>query len=130
MLMDDSELEKIRSKKRAELLKAMEKKQKEKEMEKSAEMKKKDLEMRKKQLIQQLLMPDALVYLGKIRQQNESLAMKIEETIMVMYVNHVIEEKLTLVDIKAVERRYTGKDSSIMVKRRGKDAKTLSEDLK
>ena len=128
--MDDSELEKIRSKKRAELLKAMEKKQKEKEMEKSAEMKKKDLEMRKKQLIQQLLMPDALVYLGKIRQQNESLAMKIEETIMVMYVNHVIEEKLTLVDIKAVERRYTGKDSSIMVKRRGKDAKTLSEDLK
>ncbi|WP_287588612.1 DNA-binding protein [Candidatus Borrarchaeum sp.] len=128
--MDDSELEKIRAKKRAELLKAMEKKQKEKEMEKSAEMKKKDLEMRKKQLIQQLLMPDALVYLGKIRQQNESLAIKIEETIMVMYVNHVIEEKLTLVDIKAVERRYTGQDSSIMVKRRGKDAKTLSEDLK
>ena len=128
--MDDSELEKIRAKKRAELLKAMEKKQKEKEMEKSAEMKKKDLEMRKKQLIQQLLMPDALVYLGKIRQQNESLAMKIEETIMVMYVNHVIEEKLTLVDIKAVERRYTGQDSSIMVKRRGEDAKTLSEDLK
>lgn len=128
--MDDSELEKIRAKKRAELLKAMEKKQKEKEMEKSAEMKKKDLEMRKKQLIQQLLMPDALVYLGKIRQQNESLAMKIEETIMVMYVNHVIEEKLTLVDIKAVERRFTGQNSSIMVKRRGKDAKTLSEDLK
>jgi len=128
--MDDSELEKIRAKKRAELLKAMEKKQKEKEMEKSAEMKRKDLEMRKKQLIQQLLMPDALVYLGKIRQQNESLAMKIEETIMVMYVNHVIEEKLTLVDIKALERRFTGQDSSIMVKRRGKDAKTLSEDLK
>ncbi|MFX1466160.1 MAG: DNA-binding protein [Promethearchaeota archaeon] len=128
--MDDSELEKIKERKRAELLKALEAKKKEDEMKKAQEKQEKDLNARKKQLIQQLLMPDAVVYLNTIRRNNESLASKIEDTIMVMYVNHLIDERLTLVDVKAVERRYTGKESSIMVKRRGEDPKTLSEDLK
>lgn len=128
--MDDSELEKIKERKRAELLKALEAKKKEEEMKKAQEKQEKDLNARKKQLIQQLLMPDAVVYLNTIRRNNESLASKIEDTIMVMYVNHLIDERLTLVDVKAVERRYTGKESSIMVKRRGEDPKTLSEDLK
>ncbi|MFX1519986.1 MAG: DNA-binding protein [Promethearchaeota archaeon] len=127
--MDNSELEKIRERKKAQLLKAMDAKKKEDAMKKNQEMKKKDLEVRKKQLLQQLLMPDALVYLNNMRRNNEPLATKIEDTILVMYVNHLIEEKLTLVDVKAVERRYTGKESSIMVKRRGEDLKTLSEDL-
>ncbi len=128
--MDDSELEKIKERKRAQLLKALEAKKKEEEMKKAQEKQEKDLKARKKQLIQQLLMPDALVYFNNIRRNNETLANKIEETIMVMYVNHLIDERLTLVDVKAVERRYTGKESSIMVKRRGEDPKTLSEDLK
>lgn len=128
--MDDSELEKIKERKRAQLLKALEAKKKEEEMKKAQEKQEKDLNARKKQLIQQLLMPDAVVYLNTIRRNNESLASKIEDTIMVMYVNHLIDERLTLVDVKAVERRYTGKESSIMVKRRGEDPKTLSEDLK
>jgi DNA-binding TFAR19-related protein (PDSD5 family) len=127
--MDDSELEKIKERKRAQLLKALEAKKKEEEMKAKKEMQEKDLKARMKQLIQQLLMPDALVYLNNIRRNNESLASKIEDTIMVMYVNHLIDEKLTLVDVKAVERRYTGKESSIMVKRRGKDAKSLSEEI-
>jgi len=127
--MDDSELEKIKERKRVQLLKALEAKKKEEEMKKAQEMQEKDLKARMKQLIQQLLMPDALVYLNNIRRNNEPLASKIEDTIMVMYVNHLIDEKLTLVDIKAVERRYTGKESSIMVKRRGKDAKSLSEEI-
>ena len=129
-LMDDSELEKIKERKRAQLLKALEAKKKEEEMKKAQEKQEKDLKARKKQLIQQLLMPDALVYLNTIRRNNEPLASKIEDTIMVMYVNHLIDERLTLVDVKAVERRYTGKESSIMVKRRGEDPKKLSEDLK
>ncbi len=128
--MDDSELEKIKERKRAQLLKALEAKKKEEEMKKAQEKQEKDLKARKKQLIQQLLMPDALVYFNNIRRNNETLANKIEETIMVMYVNHLIDERLTLVDVKAVERRYTGKESSIMVIRRGEDPKTLSEDLK
>ena len=127
--MDDSELEKLRERKKAQLLKAIEAKKKEEDTRKAQEMQEKDLKARKKQLIQQLLMPDALVYLNNIRRNNEPLASKIEDTIMVMYANHLIDEKLTLVDVKAVERRYTGKESSIMVKRRGKDLKTLSEDL-
>jgi DNA-binding TFAR19-related protein (PDSD5 family) len=127
--MDDEELDKIRAKRKAELLKAMETKQKQMEIEKSEENKKKELEERKKQLLQQLLMPDALLYFNKIKQNNASLARKIEDTIMVMYVNHLLDEKLTLVDVKAVERRYTGQDSSIMVKRRGKDAKSLSDEI-
>lgn len=125
--MDDSELEKIKERKRAQLLKALEAKKKEEEMKVKQD---KDLKARKKQLLQQLLTSDALVYLNNIRINNEHLANKIEDTIMVMYVNHLIDERLTLVDVKAVERRYTGKESSIMVKRRGKDPKTLSEDLK
>jgi DNA-binding TFAR19-related protein (PDSD5 family) len=128
-LMDDSELEKIKARKRAQLIKTLEAKKKEEEMKKAQEMQEKDVKVRMKQLIQQLLMPDALVYLNNIRRNNEPLASKIEDTIMVMYVNHLIDEKLTLVDIKAVERRYTGKESSIMVKRRGKDAKSLSEEI-
>ena len=127
--MDDSELEKIRERKRAQLRKALEAKKKEEEKAQEKEMQEKDLKVRMKQLIQQLLMPDALVYLNNLRKNNALLASKIEDTIMVMYVNHLIDEKLTLVDIKAVERRYTGKESSIMVKRRGKDAKPLSEEI-
>ncbi len=127
--MDDSELEKIRERKRAHLQKALEAKKKEEEAKKDEEIKAKTLEERKKQLIQQLLMPDALVYLNNIRKNNEPLANKIVDTIMLMYVNHLIDEKLTLVDVKAVERRYTGQESSIMVKRRGKDPKTLSDEI-
>jgi len=127
--MDDSELEKIRERKRAHLQKALEAKKKEEESKKDEEIKAKTLEERKKQLIQQLLMPDALVYLNNIRKNNEPLANKIVDTIMLMYVNHLIDEKLTLVDVKAVERRYTGQESSIMVKRRGKDPKTLSDEI-
>ena len=127
--MDDSELEKIRERKRAHLQKALEAKKKEEESKKDEEIKAKTLEERKKQLIQQLLMPDALVYLNNIRKNNEPLANKIVDTIMVMYVNHLIDEKVTLVDVKAVERRYTGQESSIMVKRRGKDPKTLSDEI-
>lgn len=127
--MDDSELEKLRERKKAQLLKALEAKKKEEDTKKAQEMQEKDLEARKKQLIQQLLMPDALVYLNNIRRNNDPLAGKIEDTILVMYVNHLIDEKLTLVDVKAVERRYTGKESSIMVKRRGEDLKTLSEEI-
>jgi DNA-binding TFAR19-related protein (PDSD5 family) len=127
--MDDEELEKIRAKRKAELLKAMETKQKQMEIEKSEENKKRVLEERKQQLLQQLLMPDALLYFRKIRQNDASLARKIEDTIMVMYVNHLIDERLTLVDVKALERRYTGQDSSIRVKRRGQDAKSLSEEI-
>jgi len=130
--MDDSELEKIKERKRTQLLKALEAKKKEEEMKKAQEKQDKDLKARKKQLIQQLLMPDALIYLNNIRRNNEPLANNIEDTIMVMYVNHLIspEERLDRIDVKAVERRYTGKESSIMVKRRGEDPKTLSEDLK
>ena len=127
--MDDSELEKIRERKRVHLQKALEAKKKEEEAKKDEEIKAKTLEERKKQLIQQLLMPDALVYLNNIRKNNEPLANKIVDTIMLMYVNHLIDEKLTLVDVKAVERRYTGQESSIMVKRRGKDLKTLSDEI-
>ena len=127
--MDDSELEKIKERKRAQLLKALEAKKKEEEMKKAQEMQEKDLKTRQKQLIQQLLMPDALIYLNNIRRNNEPLARKIEDTILVMYINHLIDEKLTLIDVKAVERRYTGKESSIMVKRRGEDLKTLSEEI-
>ncbi len=127
--MDDSELEKIRERKRAHLQKALEAKKKEEESKKDEEIKAKTLEERKKQLIQQLLMPDALVYLNNIRKNNEPLANKIVDTIMVMYVNHLIDEKVTLVDVKAVERRHTGQESSIMVKRRGKDLKTLSDEI-
>jgi DNA-binding TFAR19-related protein (PDSD5 family) len=127
--MDDSELEKIRERKRAQLRKALEAKKKEEEEREREEMQEKDLKARMKQLIQQLLMPDALVYLNNLRKNNALLASKIEDTIMVMYVNHLIDGKLTLVDIKAVERRYTGKESSIMVKRRGKDAKPLSDEI-
>jgi DNA-binding TFAR19-related protein (PDSD5 family) len=127
--MDDEELEKIRAKRKAELLKAMETKQKQMEIEQSEETKKRELEERKQQLLQQLLMPDALLYFRKIKQNNASLARKIEDTIMVMYVNHLIDEKLTVVDVKAVERRYTGQDSSIRVKRRGQDAKSLSDEI-
>jgi DNA-binding TFAR19-related protein (PDSD5 family) len=129
--MDDSELEKIRARKKAQLLKAMDAKKKEDEMKKTEEMKRKDLEERKKQLILQLLMPDALVYLNTIRRNNETLARRIEETVLVMYVNHLIspEERLDRIDIKAIERRYTGQDSKIMVKRRGEDLKSLSEEI-
>ena len=127
--MDDSELEKIRERKRVQLQKALEAKKKEEESKKDEEIKAKTFEARKKQLIQQLLMPDALVYLNNIRKNNEPLANKIVDSIMVMYVNHLIDEKLTIVDVKAVERRYTGQESSIMVKRRGKDFKTLSDEI-
>jgi hypothetical protein len=82
-------------------------------------------------LIASLLLPDALVYLNSVRRNNEPLARKIEDTIMVMYVNHLIspEDQLDCVALKAIERRYTGKESTIMVKRRGEDLKPLSEEI-
>ncbi|MHA1833572.1 MAG: hypothetical protein ACTSV7_06235, partial [Candidatus Baldrarchaeia archaeon] len=60
-----------------------------------------------------------------------TVARKIEDVIIYLFINRRLVTKVDLIDIKRLERRIEGKEPVIMIKRRGEDEiKTLSEALK
>jgi len=120
----DPELQKIMRKKMLELMKKMEE-------EKKKEEQKKKIEQQKMAIMQAVLMPDAYKYFLELRKSKPTVARKIEDVIIYLFINRRFITKVDLIDIKRLERRIEGKEPVIMIKRRGEDeVKTLGEALR
>ncbi len=120
----DPELQRIMRKKMLELMKKMEE-------EKKKEEQRKKIEQQKMAIMQAVLMPDAYKYFLELKKNKPTVARKIEDVIIYLFINRRLVTKVDLIDIKRLERRIEGKEPVIMIKRRGEDEiKTLSEALK
>lgn len=120
----DPELQRIMRKKMLELMKKMEE-------EKKKEEQRKKIEQQKMAIMQVVLMPDAYKYFLELKKNKPTVARKIEDVIIYLFINRRLVTKVDLIDIKRLERRIEGKEPVIMIKRRGEDEiKTLSEALK
>ncbi|MEX2701971.1 MAG: DNA-binding protein [Candidatus Baldrarchaeota archaeon] len=120
----DPELQRIMRKKMLELMKKMEE-------EKKKEEQRKKIEQQKMAIMQAVLMPDAYKYFLELKKNKPTVARKIEDVIIYLFINRRLVTKVDLIDIKRLERRIEGREPVIMIKRRGEDEiKTLSEALK
>ncbi|MHA1583234.1 MAG: DNA-binding protein [Candidatus Baldrarchaeia archaeon] len=120
----DPELQRIMRKKMLELMKKMEE-------EKKKEEQRKKIEQQKMAIMQAVLMPDAYKYFLELKKNKPTVARKIEDVIIYLFINRRLVTKVDLIDIKRLERRIEGREPVIMIKRRGEDeVKTLSEALK
>ncbi|MCD6164474.1 MAG: hypothetical protein J7J30_03455 [Candidatus Odinarchaeota archaeon] len=120
----DPELQRIMRKKMLELMKKMEE-------EKKKEEQRKKIEQQKMAIMQAVLMPDAYKYFLELKKNKPTVARKIEDVIIYLFINRRLVTKVDLIDIKRLERRIEGREPVIMIKRRGEDeVRTLSEALK
>jgi len=120
----DPELQKIMRKKMLELMKKMEE-------EKKKEEQRKKVEQQKMAIMQAVLMPDAYKYFLELKGSKPTVARKIEDVIIYLFINRRLVTKVDLIDIKRLERRIEGREPVIMIKRRGEDeVKTLGEALR
>ena len=128
--MSDDELDSIREKRKRELLAQTLKK--ELEQKKLDESKKKiqEREIRATMIVNQVLEPDAIIYLDWLSKNNPTVAQTIKETIILILHKNLLRNPISKVDLIKIERQITGQESSIMVKRRGQEKTNLDEKLK
>jgi len=81
----------------------------------------------RKKLLQIIFMPDAIEYLGELRKNKPQLASRIEDIAILLYSQQQLPGQIPKMGVFLVQRRLEGVESSITVKRRGKDAVSLYE---
>jgi DNA-binding TFAR19-related protein (PDSD5 family) len=129
-LSDQDELEKIKQRKLKRLLERAEKmqsmKDKEEEVQQEQETRAKEA---RSYILARTLDREASNYLAQLRNAKPETAQQIESIIVTL----VLQKRLdyvTKVHIRALERRIEGVEPSILVKRRGKEAETLSDAIR
>jgi DNA-binding TFAR19-related protein (PDSD5 family) len=116
------EIEEIRRRK----MRKMEKKLKQRKLqEEQLERERSEVE----RILAQVLMPDAIAYLGSLRSKSPEIAGKIEETIITLVIQRRIRQKIDAVIIKAIERKVRGIEPTISFQRKGKRTE-ISEKLR
>lgn len=129
-LSDQDELEKIKQRKlkqileRAEQMQSTKVKLEEEQKERTAEVMKARM-----QIFSRILEPDAKKYLAQLRSNKPKIAQRIENIILTLFLKKQIIS-VSKVQIRALERRLEGVKPSIMVKRRGKEMKSLSDAIR
>lgn len=128
--MTDDELQSLREKRKQELLaqslkKELEQKEKEKEI-----LREKDRQMKATMIVNKVLEDDAKVYLEWISRTNPVVAHTIKETIIMLIYKNLLKGNLSKLDIMKIERELTGQESSIQIKRRGREKTDLTSNMK
>ncbi|MFQ6123271.1 MAG: DNA-binding protein [Candidatus Heimdallarchaeota archaeon] len=129
-MSDQDELEKIKQRKlkqileRAEQMQSTKVKLEEEQKERTAEVMKARM-----QIFSRILEPDAKKYLAQLRSNKPKIAQRIENIILTLFLKKQIIS-VSKVQIRALERRLEGVKPSIMVKRRGKEMKSLSDAIR
>lgn len=130
LLSDQDELEKIKQRKLKRLLERAEKRQAMKEKEEEVQQAKETrVKEARSYILARTLDPEASDYLAHLKTTKPDIAQQIESIIVTL----VIQRRLnyvTKVYIRALERRIEGVEPSILVKRRGKEAETLSDAIR
>ncbi|MHA1752729.1 MAG: hypothetical protein ACTSYZ_10205 [Candidatus Helarchaeota archaeon] len=127
--MDD--LEKIKRKKLLELQRrALERKKLEEQKRKMEELEEKMQNNPRERLLITWMQPDAYQYFGEIRKRDIRVSNLIEEVIQLLVGNGILKERLTYQQLVLIERKITGRGPSIKIKRAGKEAKDLADELR
>lgn len=130
LLSDQDELEKIKQRKlkqileRAERMQSTKAKLEEEQKEQTAEVMKARM-----QILSRILEPDANKYLAQLKDNKPEIAQRIENIILSLFLQKQLIS-VSKVQIRALERRLEGVEPSIMVKRRGKKIKSLSDAIR
>jgi len=109
---DEHELEMIRRKKMAKLMRDEKKLQQEKEREEKAG------EEREK-ILQKFLADDAQAYIDTLRESNEPIAKRIEDIIIHLIVYRGIRQRFSQLEVRYIERQIKGEEPKIRVHRNG-----------
>ena len=128
--MVDDELESLREKRKRELLAQQLKKDLAQKKQEENVKKQQDRMIRSSVIVNEVLEPDAQIYMQWLTQNNPPVAQTIKDTIIMLMYKNELRKKISKVDLMRIERELTGKESKIMVKRRGKEKTTLNEEIK
>ncbi len=123
MTDDDLELELIRKRKMERLLQM----QKQLEEQKKREQQK---QSKREELLSRALLPEAKLYLNQVRSKAPGVAKQIEDIVLYLVLYRGLYEPLNQIDIMYIERKITGQEPKITIKRRGKENKTISDYFK
>lgn len=128
--MVDDELESLREKRKRELLAQQLKKDLAQKHQEEATKKQKERMIRSSVIVNEVLEPDAQIYMQLLSQNNPPVAQTIKDTIIMLMYRNELRKKISKIDLMRIERELTGKESKIMVKRRGKEKTSLNEEIK
>ena len=81
-------------------------------------------------IVNAVLEPDAVVYLNWLTKNNPHIAQTIKDTIILLINKKMIRKPLSKIDIMKIERELTGQESSIKVKKRGREIESLAKTMK
>jgi len=119
------ELEAIRQKKIRELMERLKTREEEK---KKAE--KQDIRRAVEAIIRNLLDDEAYSYLKSLEKSSPSLADKIKIVIVNAFRFGYIDHVLSRLEVKLIERKITGEESKIFIKRRGEEMIDLTKAIR
>lgn len=130
LLSDQDELEKIKQRKLRQILERAEQMQSTKaKLEKETKEQATEVKKARMQILSRILEPDANKYLAQLRDSKPEIAQRIENIILSLFLQKQLIS-VSKVQIRALERRLEGVEPSIMVKRRGKKMKSLSDAIR
>ncbi len=126
----DKELDSLREKRKRELLsqslkKELVQKKREEELNKI-----KNRKVKATMIVNNVLEPDAVVYLDWLTKNNPHIAQTIKDTIILLINKKMLRKQLSKIDIMKIERELTGQEASIKVKKRGREIENLNEKMK
>ncbi|MFQ5820016.1 MAG: DNA-binding protein [Candidatus Heimdallarchaeota archaeon] len=129
-MSDQDELEKIKQRKLRQILERAEQMQSTKaKLEKETKEQATEVKKARMQILSRILEPDANKYLAQLRDSKPEIAQRIENIILSLFLQKQLIS-VSKVQIRALERRLEGVEPSIMVKRRGKKMKSLSDAIR
>ncbi len=122
------ELEAIRRKKMQELMRRLQTKEEEKEKKKIP--KSQDIRRAVEEIMKNILDDEAYEYLKSVEKVSPEIADKIKIVVINAfrfgYINHI----LTRPEIRIIERKITGEEGKIFIKRRGEEMVDLSKAIR
>ncbi|MFW9935709.1 MAG: DNA-binding protein [Candidatus Thorarchaeota archaeon] len=123
MSKDADELKRIRERKMQALIK---------EQERRAAIKDEveEREKEREQIIDALFLPDAVVYLKELKKTKPTIAHRIEDLAIALYLRKQLINRIPKTGVILVQRKIEGVEPKITVKRRGEDEVSFYEAVK
>jgi DNA-binding TFAR19-related protein (PDSD5 family) len=123
MSQDADELKRIRERKMQALIK---------EQERRAAIKDEveEREKEREQIIDALFLPDAVAYLKELKKNKPTIAHRIEELAIALYLRRQLINRIPKSGVILVQRKLEGVEPKITVKRRGEDEVSFYEAVK
>ncbi len=123
MSQDSDELKRIRERKLQALIKDQERRE---EIKGEVEEREKERE----KIIEALFLPDAVAYLEELKKTKPTLAHRIEDLAITLYLRKQLINRIPKTGVILVQRKIEGVEPKITVKRRGEDEVSFYEAVK